>query len=259
MTENGEITIKVDEITNLIRRQFNLVINNNQEAYEGYKVTVSSEQMFDIRDLEKKEIAVIVSLLPASMLFSQIALPIFIETLSEHNGASVCQKLLLEYAETYDKTGTTTRQLYNSPSMGSYFNEVYDGYRSTFTLSGTFLINENSNTFSIKYNDEVVYSINNTISFDPKINGTVVGDRTSSRVEYSTTSLNLIMPLNDNVDFTNDLLDVLCGISSVDTEFILNIEFASGKSLINTSYRIANISIQQAIESFPILTVSFTN
>ena len=252
------MTIDTEEITDLVRRQFNLILNGNTDVYSEYTVKVSSEQQI-VEDLENHEIAIIVSLLPASIIFEQTALPIYIEAISEHNSANICQRLFFEYAETYNETGTTTRQIYNSPSMSSSFNEIYDGYRATYSLNGTFLINENSNKFDIKYGGEIVYSINNSLSFDTKINPTVSGDRTTSRNEYGTLSINMILPLSSNVAFANDLVKVMCGISNTDTEFVLEIVFASGSQLINTSFRVKNISIQQAIENLPILTASFTN
>ena len=126
------------------------------DFYNGYFVTVAEEQDFNrIMDKSPNHIYIVVKFLSASINYGQLLLPITITAISEDRKLNVCKKLLFEYSDINNlklSNDETIKQFYTSPQVMSNFEEIYDGYRSLLTLSGTFLINRNANPYKYYLN-----------------------------------------------------------------------------------------------------------
>lgn len=151
--------INYDEILQTIR--FNLMELMNDDdlvsIFEGYRIIVSDEQQFINSFNEKKAdhtIFITVKFGSAMTYFNQIALPLTITALSEHNSCKICQKLLTEYALKFSSENFTDgiQQIYESPSVLGNFNEVYTGFRSILSMSATFVLLNNINFCDVTYN-----------------------------------------------------------------------------------------------------------
>lgn len=147
--------INYDTILETIESQFkNILYGDNY--YNGYSVTIAKEQDFvKIRDnKDPKHIYIIVKFQSASLNYHQYLLPLTITALSEQNKLDVCQRLLLEYAETYNlsmSNDETIKQFYDAPQVLSNFEEIYYGYRSMLHMGGTFLVSQDSNPMRFYY------------------------------------------------------------------------------------------------------------
>ena len=151
----NNINLDFKEIMRTVENQFNDIIYKDS-FYNGYFVTVAEEQDFNrILDKSPNHIYIVVKFLSASINFGQVLLPITITAVSEDRKLDVCKKLLFEYADRNNlilSNDETIKQFYTSPQVISNFEEIYDGYRSLFTLSGTFLINRNANPYKYYLN-----------------------------------------------------------------------------------------------------------
>lgn len=150
-----------DDVIAIVQKGLNEIITSDS-FYNGYSFKMSNEQYYipdEERKFGKNTIFVVIKMMKATLDFNQIIVPFTLTALSEQNNIAVCQKLFLEYAQTFnltdgngrtaladenDQNSYTTfmyKQSYDTPVYTSHFNEVYDGYRSVLTLTGNILIN----------------------------------------------------------------------------------------------------------------------
>ena len=151
-----------DDVIAIVQEGLNDVITSDPDFYGNYNFKMSNEQYYvpdEERQFGRNTIFIVIKMMKATLDFNQVIVPFTLTALSEHNNISVCQKLFLEYAQTFnltDGTGETApsnpsdpttkttfmyKQSYDTPTFLSHFNEVYDGYRSVLTLTGNILIN----------------------------------------------------------------------------------------------------------------------
>lgn len=261
----------IEEIMELLTKQFLEVMQKDYDYYSQYKIRLSNEQQYvKLKDREKGIIYIVVKFLPASLNFGQTVLPITINAVSERNKIETCQKLLLEFAQTFNLTTNedeTIKQTYTSPSNTSSFNEVFDGYRSLFYMSGTFLISRNSNPYKIYISgeDKEIECISVSINLDVQLDTqpTFSGDNfTSSIGLLGTLVINITTYLTNN-NFINKALaiaikDLEKEPSGVNTTFTFDIVFKNGYKLSNVNMKLANFSIQENVGEMPVASLTFT-
>lgn len=153
----------IDDIMEIIKSQMVEVMQNDYEYYRNYNIKLANEQYY-VSPEDRKEpniIYIVVKFLPADIMFNQNVIPITITAVSEYNKIEVCQRLLLEYAQTYNLINDiwngeiNYNQTYTTPQVMSNFSEVYYGYRNTLFMSGTFLLSYNSNPSKLYYIKEI--------------------------------------------------------------------------------------------------------
>lgn len=151
----------------IIQGQMVEIMQADPEYYLKYNIILSNEQQY-IKEREKnpRAIYIVVKFMSATTTHGQILLPVNFNALGEENAIEVCQRLLLEYAQTYTLydeikvssngsdnkynisiPGTSNyliKQVWQAPQVMSNFNSVYTGFRSLFYMSGTFLIGKDS-------------------------------------------------------------------------------------------------------------------
>lgn len=156
---NTEDLVYFQTVIEIIKEQFQSVMDTDPEFYSNYNFEIKNEQYFVGDDeRETNKIFMIVKFLPADIDYGQNILPVTIQAISESNGMFAAQKLLLEYAQifnlnTLERDGKLIYQNYKTPSVTSNFEVVYDGFRSLLTISGTFLISGNINRIKLLYYD----------------------------------------------------------------------------------------------------------
>ena len=254
----------------LIKRQFVKVMQNDVDRYKGYNIVLSNEQQFvKNRDRQANTIFIVVKFLPSSFLFGQYLQNITIEAISEQNGIDVCRTLIQEYGLNYnlkdessfiDREKYLIKQTYTSPMVASNFNEMFIGYRSLFSMSGTFLVSNKANTYDLYYNGELVECLSNTwdLTITPNTQPYFNGKNfTRSIGQYGTLSINLSTYLLDT-PLINKCLEIASKQASIDTPFQLTLKFKSSVEMIET-FKLVGFSTQENIGEIPVASLTFTN
>lgn len=158
-----ERLIEVEKIEQMLTSQFNEVIQ--EDAFlRGVKFKIANEQQFVLeKSKEPNTIYIVFKLSSSSLDYGQVIMPITLIAISEYNGINRCQRLLLDFAQKYNiqwDGEQTIRQFWENPNSTGNFEELYDGFRTTFYMSGALVISKNANFLTI-YN----------LSWGAKVNG----------------------------------------------------------------------------------------
>ena len=262
----------IDKVMELLMKQFADVMSKDSEYYNNYHIYLSNEQQYvKDKNREKGAIYIVVKFLPASLNFGQTILPITINAIAERNKIEVCQRLMLEFAQTYNLTtndNQTIKQTYTSPANNSNFNEVFDGFRSLFYMSGTFLMSENTNPYHLYVSGEEneVQCITLGVNFDIQLDSQPffsTNNFTKSVGMYGTFTINFTTYLT-NTNLINKALAVaLKDLSKqpdgVNTNFKFDVIFKNGFKIENVSFKLVNFSVQQNLGEMPVASLTFTN
>jgi hypothetical protein len=144
--------INYEEVVQLVRNNIASVMED--PYYDGYDIEVTSEiQFLKKKEAYKNRIYIVIKFSPATIFFGQTVLSLTITALSEQNHLFVCQKLLSDYAHKFNLMfdGDNIQQIYETPTVLLNFNEVYDGFRSVLSMSGTLVITTTINRFDFYY------------------------------------------------------------------------------------------------------------
>lgn len=254
----------IEIIMDVLRSQFSKVLASDDEYYSQCNIVLSNEQQFvksDQRD--KNTIYIVVKVLPAQITFGQRIVPFTINAVSENNKIEMCQRLLNEFANTYNLKSSNLdehiiTQTYTTPAISSNFNEVYSGYRSLFYMSGTFLITETANTFDIYYKGNKIDAITSGFSVDIQ-NDTQATfsskDFTKSRPMIATFTITFTCYfVTDGI--TLDLLK-LTADKNINNSFDLRLAFRNGTA-ISSTFHLVNMSTQNNAGEIPVVSITMT-
>jgi hypothetical protein len=171
-------SVNASAIKDMLKTEFYDVMQSNSR-YNGYSIEMENEQDIisesEKRQPEPKKIYIVVKIMPSSVNFGQIALPVTLICLSEKNSIDICQQLLIDFVQTYnlvwkdvsvpsnvtDSAGTVTQglqsymiqQAYTAPEVVSNFNEMYHSFVSLFYVTGSLLITQSAIICSMSYYD----------------------------------------------------------------------------------------------------------
>ena len=258
-----------DDLIELIKRQISYTMQENEELYGKYKVIVSSELQYNkIKNKEHNTIYMVVRFLPASLNYGQKLLPIVITAISERYSVKVCQQLLMDFAEKYNlhcNEDSTVQQVYSSPSVTSNFNEVFDGFRSTLTMSGTYLITENANPYHLEYQKEdgsfeevpaitLSVSFDNSLDMQPFFNSS---NFTKSKAKFATLTLNFSIYLTNN-ELSNKTLKIAYKQLPIDTNFSFKVKHLQGIEFLGENFKLVNMTTQKNIGELQMCVLTFT-
>lgn len=266
-----------------IAAQLQSILDNDKSAYAGYTFTLTNEQQY-VKSTERKpkNFYIVVKFLQGSYDFGQQKQPISITAVSEHNGLEICQKLMFEFAETFnldmsydtDEKGVnyTLRQIYSSATASAHFNEVYDGLRTVFYVSGSFYFGINSNPITkIEVNGEEIEFISSQLSYNGQPDGQpFYGTNNFNRtvIKIGTLSLGFTM-YAVNTPFYNDAMDIIFNkirkdennkdvLIDVNKTFKIKVYLKSNPEdePYEIDMKLTNVSLTQQVRDFP--AVSFT-
>ena len=148
--------IDYEDIMQTIRNNFAEVMDEDENYYYGYNVQITDEQQFlRIKEAQHDTIFMVVKFGASTTFYGASVVPITISAISENNHCFICQRLLTDYAQKFnlaDYGKDSVQQIYETPSVSLNFNEVYSGFRSVLTLSGTFVIAKNISFYNFIYN-----------------------------------------------------------------------------------------------------------
>ena len=281
-----------------LKKQLLQVMSNDIDYYSKYKIVLNNEQQY-VKDNNRTPhtIYIVVKFMPATVTHGQILLPININALGEENHIEVCQKLLLEFAQTFtlqeinipkeesgDGYNYIIKQIWNSPQIMSNFNSVYKGFRSLFYMSGTFLIGKGSIPItSITYynsaNDnsekgQKIEFINASWEFTIQLDSQAfyeTNSRTKSKTKIGTLGVSLLFYLTDNT-LCNKIIGIafdeknlttgdgtVVSNNGVHETFYFSLTFANGVTIKKMPFQMISASSVQNLGEFPMITMSITN
>lgn len=259
----------IELIMGAVTEQLGDVIASDEAYYSGYEIYLSNEQQF-VRSKDRKPhaIYVVVKFLPATTNLGQRVVPITINAISEQNKIEVCQRLLNEFSvgnnlkvkAMEDEDGGTHYLTfsYTTPAVASNFQEIWDGYRSTFYMSGTILVSDDANIYSISYKGNEVATITSALdlSVSNDTQSTYASDNfTKSVPMYATLTIQFTTYFTQK-GLTGDII-AIAGEREVDKTFSLAINFRDGTSLSRV-FRLVNMSVSQRIGELPVASITMT-
>lgn len=257
----------------ILETEIRNIVNSDPETYAGYTFTLTMErQIITRKDAKPKTIFLVVKFLQSNRDHGQQIQPITINALSEHNSLQACHKFMTDFSATYnlisiDKEGCSVRQTITSPAAISAFDEVYDGYRSLFYVSGTFLIGYNSNPITglrISWDGnepETIDFLNASWSYDAQIDsqpfyGTNNFSASVGKIATVAISFSVYMV---STPFCDKILETIFdenGNAKVNERYRVTVTFKNGKTF-EIPMRLNHTSGSQQIRDFPAATVSF--
>ena len=149
--------LNLDDILTLIQGQLLEYMNSeeNYETYKNLKIYLSKEQQFiKLKDKDPNALYIVVRFGAADVIFGQTVLPANIIALGPQNTLDIVQSLFFEYAQKYNQSrvlNDTVQQFYDSPEILENFNQLYEGYRNTLSMSAAFVIGTNANNYTVYY------------------------------------------------------------------------------------------------------------
>lgn len=263
----------IEKIMELIKREITIV--SRKEEYDGYKIFIANEQQFaKLKNKESNAIYLVVKFMQASLNYGQTLLPATITAVSENNKSEIVQKLLLDFAETYNLTtndDSDITQAFTSPVAIQNFAEIYSGYRSVYQISCSFLVVENANPYEVMFRNEntssngekipaisVAVDWSNQLETQPYFNSE---NFTRSTGKYATLTVSITLNLTRN-EFCGDILAVIykdfekCP-KGVDTEFGLLIKHLDGTKFLG-NFKLVNVSTQKNVGEIQPIVATFT-
>lgn len=276
-------------IMDIIQKQFLKIMQDDPDYYKKYNIILTNEQQYVKKsDIKTDNIFIVVKLLEGSINYGQTLTPVNFNILGEGNKIDVCQRLLLEYAQTFnlceeininkeetdDGNEYIVKQVYTQPQVLSNFEETWNEFRSLFFMSGSFLIGKNSLpitdiTFYENIDSEVgekINFINATWDFSVQLDSQAfygTDSRTTSKSKISTLVLNFTIYLCNN-----KICQKILGMSfnnkewapnGIKEKFYFDINFKNNLKISKMEFYLANATSNQNIGEFPLLSLGFTN
>lgn len=253
----------LSRIKDILARQFAKVLGSDPDFYGETEVILSNEQQF-VRERDRKPHAIYIvwKALPATINFGSVVQPITIQAMGEMNGISKCQRLLNEFANTYNLAPTGDdgiKQTYTSPSVGTSFAEAWSGYRSLYFMSGTFLASEGMNAAKIEFEGSEVPAITSNISASYSLDTQMTyasSDFTRSKTIGCTVSVGLSMYMTDD-GLCLRALRQMAGELPMSTVYPITLRWANGIS-IAVEARLSSMDISESVGALPIVQMTLT-
>lgn len=274
--------INVEEIMGVISDQFVQVLSSDEDFYKDYEILLTNEQQSPRkRDYKPNAIYIVVKFMTATINFGQIILPITINAVGEKNKINVAQRLLLEYAQTFNLTEpsfiTSTdvvKQTYTSPSIMSNFNDITNGFVSLFYMSGTFLLSNNNNgikSISVADSANMTGAINIDFiscsdSYDAQLDPKVFYNTknfTKSVSKIASYTLNFTTYVFNNAFFEKinaiKFRDAIKASNGIQTIFYITLELKNGQKISAMPFVLAQASMQQNMGELAIMSITLVN
>lgn len=281
------VVVPYELIIELIKAQFEEVKQLN-EKFASINFVVSDEQMFaKLKDKSSKTIYIVVRFSPAAINFGQATLPLELSVMGFGNEIQLTQEFLNDFVSTYNlnSSGNIT-QLYMTPRAAMNFNEIYNEFRSLFSVTGTLIIGDNTIRMTelsyyplggvsgeepeiipvIAYNDSTENSLN------PQPYSNSVG-RTKSYGSFQTFSFSIVLypdgskkmiqklfqlKFDTSKSHQNDSFVFQLKFNNMDLDFDIAAAHPERNKTAKWTYKCKNVDYTQKIGEIPILNVQFT-
>ena len=266
----SNINIDNQNIIDAITMQF-LAIKNSNDKYDGINFIVGNEQIFD-RISKEYNVYIVVKFGQSTVDFGQAILPLTLNILGLDNEINITQEFLNEYVNTYNRyTSGGIMQLYTTPSVNLNFADIYDGYRSLFSIGGTFLVTENTITTlnSLQYKKSTTYYDIPVLSYsdhtDVNLNPqpyTNTNGFTKSYADFQTFGFSIATYPDFNNELIKDLWKFRFNKSSgaqQNTSFTLKGTFEGLlDGFTDWEFKCKSIEFNQKIGEIPVVVITFS-
>lgn len=262
------MTIDYDYILNLIAQQINDVLE------DGTPFFITDEQTF-IKNKDKKEdgVYVVVRFNRASTVLNQAVLPVTLTIMGFENEVEDTQALFNRFISANNlKTENDITQIWMSPEAILNFNNVWTGYRSLFTVSGTFVIGNGTvrmTKITFKYTDgeetktEDIGIIGFTDITEAAINSQPYSNtkgRTRSYGSFITNAFSIVIYPAGDLEFVQKLMEWKYDFSEnhEDDDWLLSGTFANCRTNMQESvWKCRSANFSQKIGDIPTMEITF--
>jgi hypothetical protein len=240
-----------------------------------------------LKDKSPKTIYIVVRFSPAAINFGQATLPLELAVIGVENEIRNTQNFLNEFVSTFNlNSDNNITQLYMTPRASLNFNEVYSGFRTLFSVTGTWIIGDNTIRMSsllfyplggidgevpevipvIAYNDTTENSLNPQPY--PNTHG-----RTKSYGSFQTFAFSIVLYPDGGKKMIQKLFKLKFDVTSShqNDSFVFQLRFDNmDLDYENTNphtpkdvteiwtYKCKNVDFEQKIGEIPALAVTFT-
>ena len=279
-------------LMSIISEQFQTIISEESDFYSGFKIIISNEQQFiKKKDQDINNIYIVVKFLSGNLNYGQKLTPVNFTVLGQGNKIDIVQKLLLDYAQTFnlgeeitieptveDSNRYLIKQIYDQPQVSMNFNETFDNFRSLFMMTGAFLVGANSLPITkIEYFDSAsstqgteIKIISANTSFNIQLDSQAfygTDSITTSKSKIGTLTINIVTYFNED-DFCKKIRSIAFRIkkngklevpNGIKEKFYFSITFSDGETVEKMEFSLASFQTMQSIGEFPLLTFTITN
>lgn len=143
------IVIDFQSIIDTINSEF-YTIKNSSDKFSDIEFEVGNEQFLAKTNMDKPNFIYILVRFGNSVTnFGQAVVPVTLEILGLNNEIDLTQEFLNTFANEYNRMPVNNAtQLWLSPSVSTNMNPIYNGWRSLFLITGSFVID--NSLFKIK-------------------------------------------------------------------------------------------------------------
>lgn len=285
---SNNVIIPYKQIITLIEDQFQVIKSENTD-FKNISFIVSDEQMFNkIKDKKRDTLYIVLRFGAASFNYGQATLPLEMAVLGFDNEVEKTQAFLNAFVGKYNlsQSGSMT-QLYMTPRVSLNFNEVYNTFRSLFSVTGTFVIGDNTIRMSainfyinggedpnevpelikvLSYNDSTTNSLNPQPYSDEKGRVRSYGSFQTfafSVLIYPDGSKKLVqklmkMKFGPEENHQNDTFCFSLTFDNLDLDFDNSAEHTPVNTTSIWKYKCRNADFNQKIGEIPAISITFS-
>lgn len=141
------IVVNYELLINLVSQELD-IIQKSKEEFKNIKFVVCNEQMqIKKEDIDYDVLYIVLKFNQSSISFGKAVVPFSISVCGLNNEIELTQEFLNTFVNEYNRVQVTDiNQIYLTPFVNSNFNYIFNGMRSLLTVTGTFLIGDNTVT-----------------------------------------------------------------------------------------------------------------
>ena len=267
----SNLNIDYGSILNLIREEMELT-RRSDERFSEFKLVVEDERLLaKSKDRSPDTMYIQVKFGAASTNFGQAVLPLSMEVIGINQDVQLTQELLSIFVNTYNRLSVgDIMQFFLTPVVSQNNIPIYEGYRSLFIVSATFVISNKFITINeLKYKTgddeyETVEVIGYNDSVEAALNPQPYPDgkgRTKSYGSYQTFAFSITTYPDSNKQLIKDLWAWKYDFSKshANDTFIFSCTFKNTTtSFTDKEFKCKSVDSVEKIGEQPLITITFT-
>ena len=158
--------ISYDTALKLIHNELIETMEDNYAYYQDLRVIIANEQEFiKYKQQQPNAVYIVLKYGSASVNFGQSVLPLTMTVIAEQNKIDKIQNLLADFVAKFNlemSENNTIQQIYETPTVTSNFNKMFEGFRNVMYVSGYLVVSKTANFFTFSYAKDGSLRITNT-------------------------------------------------------------------------------------------------
>ena len=268
----ANVVVNYEIIIELIRKEVELLRREN-EKYSNLKIIVEDERLLaKSKDRSPETMYIQIKFGAASTNFGQAVLPFSMEVIGINQDIQLTQDFLNEFVNNYNRTvsGDIT-QFFLTPVVSQNNLPIYEGYRSLFIVSATFVISNGlASLQTLKYkisdnkyedNEFLAFNFVGEASLNPQPYSSNIDSKTTSYGSFQTFAFTLVTYPDANKQLIIDIYSWLLDKerSHINDNFIFSGVFKNiSKQFEDWRFKCRSVNGDQKIGEQPLLTITFT-